>query len=112
MSDLNSARSIVLPESLDKMIVALLGDYKRRKDAILERSFSRRTEMEYRYINYRIEEGALEICPINCVESFIDEIAMHRGYANSDIDCMSEVTYKKQKQQIKFNIARKLHLID
>ena len=112
MSDLNHVRSIVLPESLDKMIVALLGDYKRRKDAILDREFSNRTQMEYRYINYRIEEGALEICPINCVEQFIDEIATRRGFANSEIDCMSEATYKKQKQQIKFNIARKLHLID
>ena len=68
--------------------------------------------MEYRYVNYRIEEGALEICPPNCVDKFIDEIAMHRGYANSDIDCMSEVTYKRQKQEIKYNIARKLHLVD
>ena len=112
MSDLSSVRSIVLPESLDKMIVAVLGDYRRRKDAILDRSYSSRTQMEYRYVNYRIEEGALEICPINCVEKFIDEIAMRRGYAGSEIDCMSETTYKRQKQEIKYNIARKLHLID
>ena len=112
MSDLTSVRSIVLPDSLDKLIVALCQDYKRRQNAILERSFSSRTQMEYRYINYRIEEGALEICPINCVESFIDEIAMRRGYAGSSIDCMSESTYKRQKQEIKYNVARKLHLID
>ena len=112
MSDLTQVRSIVLPESLDKVIVALLGDYRRRQDAILKRSFSHRTEMEYRYIDYRIEEGALEICPMNCVERFIDEIATRRGFANSDIDCMSEVTYKRQKLEIKFNVARKLHLID
>lgn len=112
MSDLTNARSIVLPESLDRVIVALLGDYKRRRDAILDRSFSHRTQMEYRYVNYRIEEGALEICPMNCVERFIDEIAMHRGFANSEIDCMSETTYKRQKQEIKYNVARKLHLID
>lgn len=112
MSDLTSVRSIVLPESLDKLVVALLSDYKRREDAILSRSFSKRTQMEYRYINYRIEEGALEICPANCAIKFIDEIATRRGYANSDIDCMSEVTYKRQKQEIKYNIARKLHLVD
>ncbi len=112
MSDLNHVRSIVLPDTLDGLIVAFCRDYKRRQDAISERNFSHRTQMEYRYVNYRIEEGALEICPVNCVEKFIDEIAMRRGYANSEIDCMSEVTYKRQKQEIKFNIARKLHLID
>lgn len=112
MSDLTHARSIVLPETLDRVIVALLGDYKRRQDAILNRSYSQRTQMEYRYIDYRIEEGALEICPMNCVESFIDEIASRRGFANSSIDCMSETTYKRQKLEIKFNVARKLHLID
>lgn len=112
MSDLTTVRSIVLPDSLDKLIVALCFDYKRRQGAISDRSFSHRTQMEYRYVNYRIEEGALEICPLGCVESFIEEIAARRGFANSEIDCMSEVTYKRQKQEIKYNIARKLHLID
>jgi hypothetical protein len=98
--------------TLDNLIVALCLDIERRKTAIEKNEFSPRTIMEYRYINYHIEEAANEIAGERLGAIYINEIGKKIGYAYSKIVCLSELPYKEQKREVKLNIAKKLHLFD
>lgn len=101
----------VIPASVDAVVVALCADYKRRARAIKSRSVSHRCEMEFKYLNYRILEGAMELVGDDA-EELIRDIGEKIGYARSSLDSYSETTYKNRKKEVKINIAKKLHLID
>ena len=101
-----------LPLTLDSLVVALCADYKRRAEAIASGTLSRRTMAEFRYINCKIADAVLEIADKRYVPIYIDEIAKRTGFAYSRVDALSEISYKTQKQMIKVNIAKKLHLIE
>lgn len=98
--------------TLDEVVVALCLDYERRASAIKDGVFGRRTLMEYRYLNFRILEAALEIAGERDAELFIKEIGERTGYAKSELYRLCEVNYKRKKSDIKRAIAIKLHLID
>lgn len=106
-----SIKSIGYRDTLDKLVVALCKDYYARHEAILMGKCSKRTLMEYEYINRKINEAAIEVAEDD-YELFIKEIGDSRGYARSKVFDISESTYKRKKQEIKINIARKLNLID
>lgn len=99
-------------KTLDELIIALCLDYGRRRDAIRDGVYERRTLMEYRYLNFRILEAALEIAGERDAELFIKEIGERTGYAKSELYRLCEVNYKRKKSDIKRAIAIKLHLID
>ncbi len=99
-------------QSLDALVVALCLDYSRRECAIRTERVTPRTGMEYKYLNYRIYEGAAEIAGERYADVYINEIGRKIGYASTRHDAVSERTYKEQKQEVKINIARKLHLLD
>ena len=99
-------------DTVDMMVVALCADYERRRSAIAERSVTHRTEMEYRYLNFKLLSAAEEIVGESRAELMIREIGERIGYAYSELYEMSEVSYKKKKQEVKSNIAKRLHLID
>ena len=105
-------RDDVVVGTVEMIVVALCADYDRRSKAISERSVNHRTEMEYRYLNFKLLEGAEEIVGEYDAPMMIEDIGIRRGYAKSDLYYYSEKSYKMKKQQIKNNIARKLHLID
>ena len=94
------------------MVVALCADYVRRRCAIAERSVTHRTEMEYRYLNFKLFSAAAEVVGEGRAEVMISEIGNRIGYAYSELSDVSEVSYKLKKQEVKRNIAKKLHLID
>ncbi len=98
--------------TLDALVRALCQDYGRRDAAIGEDSVSKRTRMEYIYINGRVREAVCELAGEKDADTYIREIGEKRGYAYSDIACASERIYKERKLEIKMNIARKLHLLD
>ena len=98
-------------DTLDGIIVALCRDYRRREEAVRNKTCSRRTSMEYEYINSRILSAAREIAD-DLAENYINEIGKRVGYAYSRVDYASESTYKRIKKEIKKNIAKKLHMID
>ena len=75
-------------------------------------SCTERTGMEYKYINLHMADAAAEIAGERLAPIYIDEIGTRTGYAHSRVDCVSETTYKEQKQSVKINIAKKLHLLD
>jgi hypothetical protein len=98
--------------TLDALVSALCLDYARRREAIEKKSVGRRCETEYKYYNYFIFDAAAEIVGERLAERYISDIGEHIGYAKTEIDCVSEVTYKNYKRMIMDNIARKLHLRD
>ena len=61
-------------DTLDKLIVAFCADYPRRKAAIDVEAVSPRCTMEYKYLNYRIFEGAAEIVGTDYAELYINEM--------------------------------------
>ncbi len=100
------------PPTLERLVVALCLDYERRREEIRTARLSSRTLMEYRYLNYKMEDAAMELVGEKFADAFIREIADRTGYAYSGVGFMSEITYKRRKKEVKLNIARKLHLID
>jgi hypothetical protein len=98
-------------DTLDALVIALCKDYFSRKSAIESTECSRRTRMEYEYINGRISTAAQEIVGDD-FEIYIREIGEAIGYARSQVPDISDSGYKRFKKEIKINIAKKLHLLD
>lgn len=98
-------------KTLDMLVIAFCSDYAARKRLIEAGECTRRTVMEYKYLNGIILEAAEEVVG-RYAETYIDEIGKSVGYAYSEVDDISETTYKKIKREVKINIARRLHLID
>ena len=103
--------SIGYRDTLNMLLVAFCRDYFSRKAVIESGKCSRRTRMEYEYINGRIADATREIVG-DYFEVFIKEIGESIGYTHSRVDNLCENLYKQYKKEVKINIARKLHLID
>lgn len=102
----------LIRSTVDGVVIALCADYGRRKRAIEQRNVCRRTDTELRYLNARIFDAVAEVVGTPLAEHFINDIGGRIGYANTRLDCMSEVTYKNLKKQARELIAVRLHLID
>ena len=103
--------SPVMEKSLEEIIIALCADFDRRKLAIEEKALPKRVLLEYKFLNLRILEGAMDAVGIRAAKIFIDDIGARRGYAKSSVDWLSEPTYKITKAAVKRSIARKLSLM-
>lgn len=99
-------------KSLDYLVAGLCLDFFRREAVIYEACATRRTLVEFRYLNFKIFEAAAEIVGEDMAKLYIKEIGSNVGYAKSEADTVSETTYKRYKKLIKENIAKKLHLSD
>ena len=91
--------------------IALCADFERRQCEIKEKNLQKSVLMEYKFLNLRILEGAIEVVGIKEARLFINDIGNRRGYAKSEIDVISETTYKKKKAEVKLSIAKKLSLL-
>lgn len=100
-----------MDKSLEGLIIALCADFERRRLAIEEKALPKRVLMEYKFLNLRILEGAMEAVGTKDARLFIDDIGARRGYAKSEIDGISEPSYKIKKARAKIFIAKKLSLI-
>ena len=106
-------RSRELDADLDALVCAMCRDFERRRLLIENKNVSKRTETEFRYLNFKIFTAAREICASESEALiYINEIGRKIGYAKTALSYVSEVTYKETKANIKDNIARKLHLKD
>lgn len=101
----------LMPTGLENLIVALCADYLRRADIISRRDAPYNVIMEYRFLNYRIMNAAVEIAGTRDAMLFIYDIGNNIGYAASDLLSLSEVVYKERKLEVKYNIARRLSLM-
>lgn len=101
----------VMPEGVEEIIRALCADYTRRALTIECRSAPFNVIMEYRFLNYRIMNAAIEIAGPRDARCFIKDIGESTGYAESDLYLLSETSYKQRKSEVKYNIARRLSLM-
>ena len=101
-----------LSVTANALIVALCLDYPRRKGEIMKGRLSRRTDIEFRYINSKMYDAAAEIVGEELAELYIKEIGEKIGYAYSSVEDVSEVTYKINKRKVKEGIARRLYLAE
>lgn len=100
-----------LPWEIEIVVKGLCADYRRRCAVIEARGASYKVIMEYRFLNYRIFNAAIEIVGEREALSFIEEIGNGDGYAKSNSH-LSESVYKKRKKEVKFNIAKRLLLYE
>ncbi len=101
---------ILMPKTLDAVIIALCADYARRAEATCGQEIPFNVMMEYRFLNYRIINAAMEIAGERDALTFVLEIGSRCGYANS-ATYLSESVYKTRKKEVKENIAKKLSLL-
>ena len=101
-----------IDKGIDRIVVALCADYARRERAIADGSVTRRTEIEYKYLNYKILDAAREAVGDGEAMLLIREIGSGTGYAKSADEYISETTYKLHKAIVKHSIAKALHLVD
>ena len=101
----------LMERTLEEVIIALCADFDRRQTAIKEKALPKRVLLEYKFLNLRILEGAMDIVGIKDAKIFIDDIGARRGYAKSCVDGISEPKYKVTKACVKKSSARKLSLM-
>ncbi len=102
---------IVMPAELDSLIIAYCADYLRRADVISQRNAPYNVIMEYRFLNYRIMNAAVEIAGTRDAIYLIKDIGENGGYAKSNLCVLSETLYKERKRVLKIHIAKRLSLI-
>ena len=59
--------------TVDAVVEALCLDFPRRADAIAKKNVTHRTEMEYRYLNYKILTAVKEIVREDWAETMIED---------------------------------------
>ena len=100
-------------KTLDVLLCALCADFDRRRIAIGEGRLSRRVLFEYRYLNDRILGAAISVCGnYDSALTFVREIGSRTGYAGTALEGMSEITYKRRKNEIRRRILEELSLVD
>ncbi len=97
---------------IEGVAISLCADYFRRKKCIAERTVGKRVRMEYSYINAKVLDAAAGIVGTALAEIFIWEIGRCIGFARSEVNTMSELTYKTKKAKIKEEILRNIYYID
>ena len=102
---------VIMPEGLERIIKDLYADYNRRALVMETRNAPFNVIMEYRFLNYRIMNAAVEIAGPRDARLFINDIGDEIGYGSSDLWILSESEYKTRKIKVKYNIARRLSLI-
>lgn len=107
-----SGGAVSYTSSLDDLIISLCRDFKRREAVVCSSECKERTAIEYKYLNYKIREAAMEIVGERYAARFIDDIGKKTGYARTEIVGFSEADYKTVKRAVKLGIARSLHLLD
>ena len=100
----------LMPKSLDRLIVCMCADYSRRQSVIENRTAPFTVIMEYRFLNYRMMNAALEVAGNRDALTFINDIGKNVGYAKTSLYYLSELVYKERKEGVKQNIARRLSL--
>ncbi len=101
---------ILMPKTLDALVIALCADYGRRAAALESREIPFNVTMEYRFLNYRMINAAMEIAGEQDALTFIYEIGSRLGYT-ATATYLSETVYKTRKKAVKENIAKKLSLL-
>lgn len=102
---------LLIPDGIEAIVISLCADYSRRAEVIVGRNAPYNVIMEYRFLNYRIMNAAVEMAGTRDALSFINDIGNNIGYSDSELWTLSERVYKLRKREVKYNIAKRLSLI-
>ena len=100
-----------LPTVLNRVIVAIVGDYDRRASILRRRAAAPDVLDRYHAINRAIDEAIAEVCePAICRQIRLD-IGEGRGARRTPLYFLGEGLYKKRKREAKESIAKHLLLL-
>ena len=102
---------LMIPDGLDAIVISLCADFSRRAEVISNKTAPYNVIMEYRFLNYRMINAAVEMAGTRDALSFINDIGNNVGYSDSELWTLSERVYKLRKREVKYNIAKRLSLI-
>ncbi len=101
----------ILPLQVNRMVVALCGDYDRRKKEIEKNEIDKDTLQYYRYLNDVIDASLTEECEPAIINNIREDIGNGVGHRRTQLYYMAAGTYKKRKRNCKYRIAKKLRLL-
>lgn len=104
-------RMTPIPLEVDRMVVAICGDYDRR-ERILRRSAAAPEVLAYlAELNRTIDRAVAEVCEAGICRQIRLDIGERRGARRTPLYCLGETTYKRRKHDAKIAIAKALHLM-
>ncbi len=100
-----------LPLSVNRVVVAICGDYDRRKREIEKKKIDEQTLSHYRRLNNLIDEAITEECEVGIRNTMREDIGNGVGHRRTQLYYISAGTYKTRKRNTKYRIAKKLNLV-
>ena len=101
----------ILPMSVNRIVVALCGDYDRRKKEIEKNKIDTETLAYYRRLNAAIDEALYEECEEGIRNTMRSDIGNGVGHRRTQLYYMAAGTYKSRKRNSKYRIAKRLNLV-
>ena len=101
----------ILPLSVNRVVVALCGDYDRRKKEIEKNRIDKETLSHYKELNDLIDEAINEECEKGIQNTMRSDIGNGVGHRRTQLYYMAAGTYKTRKRNSKYKIANKLNLL-
>ena len=101
----------ILPMSVNRIVVALCGDYDRRKREIEKNKIDTETLAYYRRLNAAIDEALYEECEEGIRSTMRSDIGNGVGHRRTQLYYMAPGTYKTRKRNSKYRIAKRLNLV-
>ena len=105
------ATNTILPLSVNRVVVAICGDYDRRKREIEKNKIDGETLSHYRQLNDLIDEAITEECEVGIRSTMREDIGNGVGHRRTQLYYISPGTYKTRKRNAKYRIAKKLNLL-
>ena len=105
------ARAKMLPLQINRVVVALCGDYERRQREIEKQTADEKTIEHYRFLNQVIDSALEEECEEGIRKKLREDIGNGVGHRRTQLYYMAAGTYKTRKRNCKYRIAKKLNLV-
>ena len=105
------ARAKMLPLHINRVVVALCGDYERREKEIEKQTSDEKTIEHYRYLNSVIDKALEEECEEGIRKKLREDIGNGVGHRRTQLYYMAVGTYKTRQRNCKYRIAKKLNLV-
>ncbi len=100
-----------LPLCVNRLVVALCGDYERRASVLRRQAAAAEVLSRFCALNSAIDEAVAQVCEEGIRRQMREDIGAGRGARRSPLYYISEGTYKNRKRAAKYHIARRLNLL-
>ena len=100
-----------IPIEVDRLIVAICGDYDRRTRILRRSTAEEAMRAAFATLNHTIDDAIATVCEPGICRQIRLDIGARRGARRTPLYCLGEATYKRRKHEAKLAIARALHLL-